>query len=822
MRKSLILIYFLLSILPTGFSQDRKIFHSAATLSHDFNILNHKTNHNICNHFLDEIARGYAVNVEDITFSIRYTRIIDIYRIYQEEAIVEVTYKPIDITGDVFFRDFDISQYLHPVRVELVLDYSHNGNDPTRRVHFEDVPIDGSTVSKRVSLSSDKTKLSAQVKGQSFLYSHVELNSFDDRIALIDDYSSSSAILDTALNILYTIDLQEGDNQINTFLNLLETGNIISHLEVKDLNKSLDLGNYDPLGYQRTLTILKYRHSSMLDDFVENLETMEVYTGNMGIREIVGQYVTHYTKYFELSNELNFYSGSTYWPLGQVIINNQALANYKLGLDQLVSMADPVNKPGSLIYAFAKHLYNEWIKLALNYLDEERYAEATNILGNAKDMCDHLASIQCTSDLFHYTSRAKLGIFDSYMRIAEKGLLAYHPDIAGNYLVKAYNFQEKNKAYIISNQKVKNMLNKLMETYFHQIDIDLNSGYYEDALTKLERVQHFDQEYFNLIYVEKIGKRKEIAQQGYYEKMLADAIIYLELNNLPGAQHQLYEAINYQALYAEQIEPSYITDSIELVLHQNEAYLFEEAELATAPIPQEYSQAVPIKPYKKRVKPKRPSSSTQTDCHKYQLAYYTLYLETKKSLEEEHYIQGGDLLDKLRKYNTDDTSCFLQKKDLTKISANYQPLIDYSRRIRDLERIIQEKSYDLILGLISDLDAQYKLIESKELEIDEVNFTEMCISSGDIDLNVFAANFFISNKEFLKSFKLIENLKDMSLDESMAEPLQIATAEGLSVSDYIKDPGIDPKKQVEKYTKGDKWFNPFKKAYIKNWGNKAD
>jgi len=303
---------------------------------------------------------------------------------------------------------------------------------------------------------------------------------------------------------------------------------------------------------------------------------------------------------------------------------------------------------------------------------------------------------------------------------------------------------------------------------------------------------------------------------------VADAIISLELNNLPDAQHQLNEAINYQALYAEQIEPSYLTDSIELVLYQNEEDLFEETEHATASIPQEYSQAVPIKRYKKHVTPEKTTSPPQTDCHKYQLTYYTLFLETKKSLEENRYIQGGDLLDKLREYNTDDTTCFLQKKDLTQISADFQPLIDYSRRARDLERIIQEKSYDLIPGIISDLDNQNELIVSEGLEINEVKLTEIFISSGDIDLNIFGANFFIDHKEYKKALAIIENLKHLNLDESSAEPLQIATGKGLSISDYERNPGIDPKKQVEKYTKGDKWFNPFRKMYIKNWGENSN
>jgi len=606
-------------------------------------------------------------------------------------------------------------------------------------------------------------------------------------------------------------------DQIHTFLDLLETGNIISHLQEKDFNKSLNLDKYDLLGYQRTLTILKYRHSSLLDDFVQNLEPGKLVISNKGIRSIVAQYISHYTKYFELSNELNFYSGSTYWPLGQVIIDNQSLANYKEGVDKLVNMIDPVNQYGSTIYTFANHLYDEWINLALKYLNEERYAEATNILGNAKDICDHLASIQCSSDLFHYTSRAKLGIFNSYMRIAEKGLLAYQPDIAGTYLVKAYNFQENNSAYIISNQKVKNLLNDLMETYFHQIDVDLNSGYYEDALTKLERAQYFDQEYFNLTYVEEIGDKKGVAQQGYYEKMLTDAVIYLELNNLPGAQHQLNEAINYQALYAEQVMPSERTDSIELVLHQNEEFLYEETEFGITSVSPETAPNIPIKPYTKRVKPERPPESTHKDCHKYQLTYYTLYLETKQTLEDGAYIEGGDLLDELRKYNADDTTCFLKKKDLFDITSEYQLTIDYSRRARDLDRIIQEKNYELIPVLMDELHTIYLQIGLSDLEIGEISLDKICRESNDRDLNIFSARYYVSNNEFAKSLSILANLKHLNLTEAEVEELQIKTAEGLSKIDYIENPGIDPKKQVDKYTKGDKWYSSFKKEYQKRW-----
>ena len=185
---------------------------------------------------------------------------------------------------------------------------------------------------------------------------------------------------------------------------------------------------------------------------------------------------------------------------------------------------------------------------------------------------------------------------------------------------------------------------------------------------------------------------------------------------------------------------------------------------------------------------------------------------------EEAYISGGDLLDELRRYNADDTTCYLQKKDLTNISAKYQPLIDYSRRARDLKRIIQEKSYDWIPELISDLDLLYAIIEANGLVIKEIALEELCLGFDDPDLFVFAANYFISQGDYLKSLEMLRKLKFTNVPDATIGKLQITLAELLAPMDYADNPGLDPKKQIEKYTNGDKWFSRFKKTYLQNWG----
>lgn len=73
----------------------------------------------------------------------------------------------------------------------------------------------------------------------------------------------------------------------------------------------------------------------------------------------------------------------------------------------------------------------------------------------------------------------------------------------------------------------------------------------------------------------------------------------------------------------------------------------------------------------------------------------------------------------------------------------------------------------------------------------------------------------LSNNQPNEAFFLLQHLRKINLHPKFTKMQQAALARALALRDYKSEPGMNVKLRVAEYTLGDKWYNVFKKEYLK-------
>jgi len=647
---------------------------------------------------LTELARGYGKNTEDISYHYFYKRILEINRINDKMLQIDVSYVADSCGGDVWFRQFNIQQLLCPSNANLIIDVLSLSDNTKDTLHFNNSAQDRLKISRTLRIQPGNSKYSVKVADESFYFDSDDKNDFDRMIALIDEYHASNAIIDTALNIIYRIDQDENLDLITILLDIFEAGNIIDHLENRDYYNTLKINEFDPLDYQKSLNTLAYKHRLLINSFMEKVSTQNIYYGSNGITNVATSFIQRHSKYFDFSYQLNFYAGNTYYPLGRIILDNSKLSRYYNIINEITKISNHNRLTGQVIYAVASALYKEWLEIAEDFIKNQNYNDASEILINAYKLCEYMPFIECTRNHFWLFSKAKYGIYDSYIRIAEKGLLSYQPDVANNYLVKAYDFQKQNSEFIITDLKVIKMFQRLLNQYLHLTDVAMNSGYYNEALEIIEKIEIIDITYLDASHSDELAERRQLSKSkidlGLQTMLISGLADAIPLDN---------------------------NDKLEIEHYSFKEYTEVNESLSDADL-----------------------SINKSNCYKYQLTYYNLYINTKNRLEQKEWLSGGDLLDELIRYNEDDTLCFIVKKDLTEIRKEYEPTITYERKVAELKNTLANKEYQQVFKLQKESDSLFNLIENKTPDIHQISLKDQLIDCDDKGFLLYVSYCFLN------------------------------------------------------------------------------
>jgi hypothetical protein len=546
----------------SGFTSD-SIFESteSTAVTIGFNAFSTDGN-SVNNYFIKEIARNNLSGLYKTAFTFNYSYHSSIEKSGDGVFKVIASIQGENCTGDVYYKGFDLSDILMPDLADFRVVV--NANDEFFiSSGFKELEFDEENVAHldfTFDYPEGENTYSIQFENVHFYSRDNDKSEFNRRIKLIDNYIASISLLQRAVDRFDSIDVQNTDNVLDTYIELNELSRIYERMHECDFVEELHIRDNDPKRYFDMLSKFERKlasHKSVYNQLLNSLYGTRLHEN---LAECATKYVDLVSNELEMSQEVTHTYSNLFYQMGLIEYENFAVTEFLLGMDDIYSKADMVDRelPSE---TFTELILQKYTDKAGDFILDQKYYLAKGLLLNAKSLEETAVSdYQTTSILDMMISKANYGIYNSYLHITDRAIEIGNYDLAEQYLDKAKSFQIDNSSSIISDASVKRMMEKLITLFIVNGEKMNEDEEYDKALfcfVKAEEISNSIERY-NFSYEISRGQREAV--NGLYFKRIIEAAELLKTGSESTAE--LYLA---QANTLLQENPSFIRRSSDIV-----------------------------------------------------------------------------------------------------------------------------------------------------------------------------------------------------------------------------------------------------------------
>ena len=461
--RTILLLLFLIACHTGLFSQNPNTF----TLSENsFRIYRFGKHEPVSmnNHFVRELARINYLNPYRTSYSLEYHLDVSVKVTGTDLLEISSTFRIENVYGDIFFKEFNLAKVLSPTLYSFTLLISNDGKlvsvyEPVNLI-AGDTSVTDFFVADAFSLKQSDFDLN----GVLFSYDEKAVNRFNAYIAKIHQYLALHELAGYAIENAQSINPEENSNLLAMYLQFYDLRQFLDEIEARPADSLLDVPEqYDREFFLKKLT-LKNDLERLRLFFKHAQNNQSVKFDDKTIAEAAEKLITIQRDYLETSRKTNHFYEPYYLDRASFF---QSQSDWeKLLLD--ISATFGEDDFDGFAKDFARELITIYLSRATEYFEVEKFNEALLMLSSAEVICNSNPEIECSLEVFHNISKAKFGIFDSYLRIAESAMLVKNLDLARHYLSLARDFQLKNSGVIILPDEVNQLFEELAWQYFDE------------------------------------------------------------------------------------------------------------------------------------------------------------------------------------------------------------------------------------------------------------------------------------------------------------------------------------------------------------------
>lgn len=448
------------------------------------------TDNSINNFFIKEIAKYNFSSLYNTSFTFHYS----IHKSIQQTAPNTFTVSAILVgekcTGDIYYKNFDISDILLPEKADFKVVVIDSGNFVEIR-NFENISLnDNKFLSEFTfeSLNEDKT-FSLKLEDIHFYSDNDDKETFFARINHIDNYYASISAMDYALEEFSMIKL-ESSTIIETFLKLQDLERIYLIAQNNKFSHVLDLENNDNSGFYDKLFKLENqvaRFSAHFDILLNSYDYLEI---KESMPECAVFYVNEIANYLSLSQEVTHSQSSYFYQLGKINYVISTINSYEKGLRKILANTGYCYDIHQILDSFKDEVFKAFLSKSSEFISTEQFYLAKGLLLNAQSFHKTTNKSSIPLELSILISKANYGIYDSYLHLIDRAIDVGNYELAENYIVKAQSFQKENSASIITDEYIKKISSKLATLYISKGYRSIEEDEFDDAIYCFNQAQN--------------------------------------------------------------------------------------------------------------------------------------------------------------------------------------------------------------------------------------------------------------------------------------------------------------------------------------------
>jgi len=321
------------------------------------------------------IALSHPRSMEVANIWLNYTLDIRLKKGLTGETIAVVSFNKMKLTGDVYYKGFDISDHIFPTLVSFKLLSPDGSKELLATVRGASINLNDCSIS--ISLPKNTTEIPV-IDQLAFFHSDQDFVKADDHLKLIDKYYAAGWLMQRTNKLLDECQLTLLHNSSAFLAKNLEVIVINDWLTRQHFNRYPVFQKKDSLELVKNLEISRYRKSLIDQDFIK-----QNVISNEDLMKAATQFADNLAFYFD-SNQPD-YNRETY--LTQMAEGQLSTIGYTTIREFANNYATAHKLPdysSQLLQKISELIRYAMTEKASQLVDQEKYSEAMNML-NASD-----------------------------------------------------------------------------------------------------------------------------------------------------------------------------------------------------------------------------------------------------------------------------------------------------------------------------------------------------------------------------------------------------------------------------------------------------
>lgn len=692
---------------------------------------------------------------------------------------IYVSYENYQIIGDIFYKDFDVSDLLIPSKI-MFSSVLKNGN--ALNIAIERPEINFTYPICEISLQYNDTlninNYTFQIITTTFSYDNTTSLRFRDRITMIDQYYMADADLNK-----YYDDLKKTDpnDYVNIELQNKQVNEItgkVNAIGTAPFHSILNLNVYDPLNIKTKLFDINNLIEEKKSEIEITISKLDAIYFEEGYQNYINKQREKARNSFHRSLSYNsVYYPSKYYLALMAWEDNDTPEAKKLV--QEISFMKNIDKDyASMNNELATKLAASDLKICQNLYRTEKYDEALKALVIAENFCKNTQGISCSDSIAYLRYDCHSSIYREYVDNA----VAY---LKQNLLTEAE--YEIDKA-IIYQQQNSNIIS--------------SDGSETEIKLKIKTAQ----------YTEAIKKGKTLYASGnYYEAFSSfDYAAQIEITYAVKKDKQLGEWIKKSKLEVMLIDLKYAEDLVGLnQLDSSKSILrrvIEEQKQYNLLGNTKLSQK--IEGLKKSIFSQQ-CINAQNDYDKFLGEAATAIIAKEYIKADEFYVSAINIANQNSDCEINTDSAQSGKKYIAKPAEFQRKYTECANMARKLQYSDAISSYNNLISFFNNNNLSEFGLFCEPLHVFIGNFEQSFVSYG--------ITYLTNEGSADEAFYLLKLLRQRSYPKPFTKNQQVQLARIMLIRDYKTDPGMNAKLKVAEYTLSDSWFKYFSKEYMKQY-----
>ncbi len=400
--------------------------------------------------------------------------------------------------GNFDYKGFNFSKIIIPK--EILFSYSLIEINNNIDIVYN-VPLTYPELKKHYTIKKnyfDSTKIGTfKLANEKFIYQFEkqQKQDFDSAILLIDNYYSDGKKL---LNIEEDLSKLKPNNIDNIKLQNIDLKYInkrFQKISLPSYSSKLSLNIKDPAGYYSLYNKVDSQINNLQNQFSINIANLDSLFYVKAMKFMADSNVNKAIIYFNNSIEINKSFSPGLYQLALIDYKNKKLISAEQKLNTILEKTTNNQHYNKL----ANKVYKEMIDKSIALNSQENYIDGLETLQEAKQFCNRNSNIiVCNKKQEQLIDKARYGIYNSYLSIAEAAMQRGRLDMTEDYLNIANKYKNDNLNSIKDTSNLNALYTLLVTNYLSQ-SIELKNNYefqkskrkwmYADSLCRTHKLE---------------------------------------------------------------------------------------------------------------------------------------------------------------------------------------------------------------------------------------------------------------------------------------------------------------------------------------------